>query len=154
MFKVWGSGFQPGGCWPVFCGLRDELLTNIIIIASIFCISYMEPLLAIPKTMGLPGSNAVNYFFWEGLINVVINHWHLESSCYSRLFSNSWKLIPSTSKNLKKFVLRRPCLLRSHSDCATFTWQKCQPTFSFNIVLSMIMTIAVLMHSATHEWLY
>jgi len=34
----------------------------------------MEPLLAIPKTMGLPGSNAVNNFVWEGLVNVVVSH--------------------------------------------------------------------------------
>ena len=32
MFRVWGSDFQPGGCLPVFCGLRDELLINIFII--------------------------------------------------------------------------------------------------------------------------
>jgi len=52
MFRVWGSGFQPGGCLPVFFELQDELLINILIITSIFCISYMEPLLAISKTMG------------------------------------------------------------------------------------------------------
>jgi len=84
----------------------------------------MEPLLAIPKTIGLPGSNAVNNCVWEGLVNVVVSHWRLESNYYSRLFSNSWKLIPSTSESLKKFVLGRPCLLHSHSDCATLTWQK------------------------------
>jgi len=71
MFRVWGSGFQPGVCLPAFCGLRDELMINIFIITSIFCISYMEPLLAISKTMGLPGSNAVNNFVWVGLVNVV-----------------------------------------------------------------------------------
>ena len=34
----------------------------------------METLLAIPKTIGLPGSNAVNDFVWEGLVNVVVSH--------------------------------------------------------------------------------
>ena len=124
MFRVWGSGFQAGGCLPVFFGLQalqDELLIIIFIITSIFCISYMEPLLAISKIMGLPGNNAVNNFVWEGLVNVVVSHWPLESN--SGLFSNSWKLILNTSKNLKDFVLGRPCLLSSHSDSATFTRQ-------------------------------
>jgi len=74
MFRVWGSGFQPGGCLPVFFGLQEELLMNIFIITSIFCISYMKPLLAFSKTMGLPGSNAVNNFVWEELVNVVVSH--------------------------------------------------------------------------------
>jgi len=74
MFRVWGSGFQYGGCLPVFFGLQDELLINIFIITSIFFISCMEPLLAISKTMGLPGSNAINNFVWEGLVNVVASH--------------------------------------------------------------------------------
>jgi len=40
MLRVWGSGFQPGGCLPVFCWLREELLINKIFIStSIFCIS-------------------------------------------------------------------------------------------------------------------
>ena len=74
MFRVWVSGFQPGGYLPVFFGLQDELLINIFISTSIFCISYMEPLLAISKTMGLPGNNAINNFVWEALVNVVVSH--------------------------------------------------------------------------------
>jgi len=74
MFRVWGSGFQSGGCLPVFFGLQDVLPINIFIITSIFFISCMEPLLAISKTMGLPGSNAINNFVWEGLVNVVASH--------------------------------------------------------------------------------
>jgi len=69
MLRVWGSG-----CLPVFFGLQDELLINIFIITSTFCISYMVPLLAISKTVGLPGSSAVNDFVWEGPVNVVVNH--------------------------------------------------------------------------------
>ena len=51
MFRVGGSGFQPGGCLSVFFGLLEKLLINVFIITSIFCISYMEPLLAISKTI-------------------------------------------------------------------------------------------------------
>ena len=126
MIRVWGCGFQPGGYFPVFCGSRDEFLINIFIITSIFCISYMEPLFAVPKTVGLPGSSAVNNFVLEGLglVNVAVSHWRRESNGYSRSFSNSWKLILSPTKNLTKFVLGMPWTLRSHSDCATVTWQK------------------------------
>jgi len=74
MIRVWDCGFQSGGYFPVFCGSRDELLINIFIITSIFCISYMEPLFAVPKTVGLPGSSAVNNCVLEGLVNVVVSH--------------------------------------------------------------------------------
>jgi len=76
MFTVWGSGFQPGGCLTTFCGLRDELLINIKYIHNYFYILYFVhgTTYAIPKTMGLPGSNAVNNDVWEGLVNVVVSH--------------------------------------------------------------------------------
>jgi len=34
----------------------------------------MEPPLAAPKTVGLPGSSAVNNFVREGQVNVVVSH--------------------------------------------------------------------------------
>jgi len=40
----------------------------------LYLVGYMEPLFAIPKTMGLPGSSAVNNFFREGLVNDLVSH--------------------------------------------------------------------------------
>jgi len=58
------------------------------------------------KTIGLPSSSAVNNFVRDGPVNDVVSHWRrLESDCHFRLFSNSWKLIQSTSKDLSNFVL-------------------------------------------------
>jgi len=55
--------------------------------------------------IGLPGSSTVNNFLWEGAVGDVVSQWRrLEDYYYFRLFSNSWKLIESTSKNLSKFV--------------------------------------------------
>jgi len=34
----------------------------------------MEPLFAVPKTMELPGSSAVNNFVLEGQVNDVVSH--------------------------------------------------------------------------------
>jgi len=83
MFRVWGSGFQPGGCLPAFCGFWDEILINIKYIHTYFYISYFVrgTTYAIPKTMGLLGSNAVNNFVWEGLVIVVVSHWRL-GNCF------------------------------------------------------------------------
>ena len=65
-----GSGFQPAGCLPVFCGSR-ELLVNMFI--NYFYILYFVhgPLFAVPKTKGLPGSSPVNHFVLEGLTSVI-----------------------------------------------------------------------------------
>jgi len=48
----------------------------------------MEPLFAVPITIGLPGSSAVNNFVLEGLVSDIVSHWHFASNCYcySRLF--------------------------------------------------------------------
>jgi len=64
---------------------------------------YIEPLFVAVKIIGLPDSSAVNNFVRDG--PVVFSHWRrLESDCHFRLFSNSWKLIKSTSKDLSNFV--------------------------------------------------
>jgi len=56
--------------------------------------------------LGLPGSSAVNNSSRDGPVNDVVSHWRrLEADCHFRLFSNSWKLIQSTSKDLSNFVL-------------------------------------------------
>jgi len=34
----------------------------------------MEPLFAVPKTMGLPGSSTVCNFVQEGLVNDLVSH--------------------------------------------------------------------------------
>jgi len=66
---------------------------------------YIEPLFVEVKIIGLPGSSAVNNFVLYGPVNDVVSHWRrLESDCHFPLFSNSWKLIQSTSKDLSNFV--------------------------------------------------
>jgi len=66
---------------------------------------YIETLFVVVKIIGLPGSSAVNNFVRDGPVNDVVSHWHrLESDCHFRLFSNSWKLTQSTSKDLSNFV--------------------------------------------------
>ena len=49
----------------------------------------------------------------------------LESGCSFHLFSNSWKLILNTSKNLSKFVSGR-----SMASSASFRGRRCPQTFS------------------------
>jgi len=49
----------------------------------------MKPLFAVPKTVRLPGSIAVNKFVRQGLVNDLVGHRRLQSKCYSRLFSKS-----------------------------------------------------------------
>jgi len=58
-------------------------------------------------------------FVREGPADDVISHWHcLQSDCFFRLFSNSWKFIQNTSKKLGKFVSGGAWPLRPHSGCA------------------------------------
>jgi len=61
----------------------------------------MEPPFVISKRIGLSGSSAVNNFVRKGSVSDFVSHWRrIESDCYFRLFSNSWKLMQSTNKNL------------------------------------------------------
>jgi len=70
---------------------------------------YIEPLFVVVKVIGLLGSSGVNNFVRDGPVNDVVSHWGcLESNCLFRLFSNRWKLIRSTSKDLNNFVLGEP----------------------------------------------
>jgi len=70
---------------PVYCGSR-ELLVNMFI--SYFYILYFVhgPLFAVPKTMGLPGSSAVNNFVLEGQTSVIDVLRPAVAYCYSCLF--------------------------------------------------------------------
>jgi len=53
-FSTWVS-------FAFFVGSR-ELLINVFLITSIFYISYIEPLFAVAKIIGLPVSSIVNHF--------------------------------------------------------------------------------------------
>jgi len=65
----------------------------------------MEPLFVVARIRGLPGSSAATNFVRAGPVNVVVSLWRrTESDCYFRLFSNSWKSIQSTNKNLRMFL--------------------------------------------------
>jgi len=66
---------------------------------------YIEPLIVEVKIIGLRGSSAVNNLVRDGPVNDVVSNWRrLESDCHFRLFSNSWKLIQITSKDLGNFI--------------------------------------------------
>jgi len=74
-------------------------------IHNYFYISYMETLFVVAKIIRLPGSSETTNFVRAGPVNVVVSHWRRsESDGYFRLFSNSWKSIQSTNKNLRMFL--------------------------------------------------
>jgi len=58
-----------------FCGSR-KLLVNMFInyFYILYFVHHMEPLFAVPITIGLPGSSAVNNFVLEGLVSDIVSH--------------------------------------------------------------------------------
>jgi len=81
-------------------------------------------------------------------LSVMTSSW---VDCHFRLFSNSWKLIQSTSIDLSNFVSGE-----AMASSVTFWLRYCYlqnwwPTFSFKIVLSVMTTITVLLRSAKHN---
>jgi len=64
----------------------------------------MELLFTVAKTIGLPGSSAVNNCVRQGPVNYVASHWRrLESDCYFRLFSNNRKFIEAPANIWEKY---------------------------------------------------
>jgi len=72
-FKIYGSDFKPGSCFPFYRG-REKLLINIFKFTFRFYISYVEPLFVVAKIIGLPGSSAGNNFVRKRPVNDVISH--------------------------------------------------------------------------------
>ena len=103
--NVWSLGqwLSTGGCL-LFSRVSR---TSYKCIHNYFQISnfVQEPLFVVVKTIGLPSSSTVNNFVRDGSDNDVVSYWRrLESDCHFRLFSNSWKVIKNTSKDLSNFV--------------------------------------------------